>query len=131
MLKQRIPMLEQRLPMVKTTRTLKDKQQSNGRTLALDGAAWRRIRAYVLSSEPLCRHCTTKGFIRPATDVDHINNNPRDNRIEALQPLCKSCHSIKTMQEMRGKTFEPSFDVDGVPLDPMHPWRIAATAENR
>ena len=122
MLKQRIPMLEQRLPMVKTTRTLKDKQQSNGRTLALNGAAWRKLRAYVLAGEPCCRHCIAKGLTVPATEVDH-RNGPADNRLESLQPLCQSCHSKQTARDMGHNAIDRmGCDSTGKPLDPNHPW---------
>jgi hypothetical protein len=36
-------------------RTLKDKREANGRTLALDGAAWRKLRASVLAVS----HCVS------------------------------------------------------------------------
>ena len=129
MLKHRIPMLEQRVPMVKTTRTLKDKQQSNGRTLALDGAAWRKLRASVLAGEPCCRHCTAKGLTVPATEVDH-RNGPADNRLESLCPLCRPCHSRQTMRDMGYSVREADMgcDAQGRPLDPCHPWNKAASA---
>ena len=101
-------------------RTLKDKREANGRTLALDGAAWRKLRASVLSSEPLCRHCQARGLIVPATEVDH-RNGPSDNRLESLQPLCKPCHSKQTMVDM-GHNVYLGCDVNGMPIDPSHPW---------
>lgn len=114
----KLPMLQ---PRVKTldpwkARTLKDKQASNGRTLALDGKDWRTLRAYVLGGEPLCRHCTSRGLTVIATEVDHQNNDPTDNRLVNLQPLCKSCHSLKTMAELHGRSVPMGCDVDGVPL---------------
>jgi hypothetical protein len=111
------------------TRTLKDKQEANGRTLALDGKDWRTLRAYVLSGEPLCRHCTSRGLTVVATEVDHVHNDATDNRLVSLQPLCKSCHSIKTMAELHGRSAPMGCDRDGLPLDPCHPWRVAAEAE--
>ena len=126
MLEPRIAMLEQSFPMVKTARTLKDKQQSNGRTLALNGAAWKRLRLFVLSDEPLCRHCTARGLTVPATEVDH-RNGPSDNRLESLQPLCKPCHSKATMRDM-GYSVRMGCDSEGRPLDPSHPWNKPAEA---
>ncbi|MDZ4145698.1 MAG: HNH endonuclease signature motif containing protein [Burkholderiales bacterium] len=111
------------------TRTLKQKQQANGRTLALDGKEWRTLRAYVLSGEPLCRHCINRGLTTLATEVDHDNNDPTDNRLVNLQPLCKSCHSIKTMAELHGRTAPMGCDVHGMPLDPTHPWNVAEMAQ--
>ena len=101
-------------------RTLKDKREANGRTLALDGAAWRKLRASVLRGEPLCRHCQARGLIVVATEVDH-RNGPSDNRLESLQPLCKPCHSKQTMRDM-GHNVYPGCDANGMPIDPSHPW---------
>lgn len=125
-LKEIDPVAARGIKMVKTTRTLKDKQQSNGRTLALDGAAWKKLRAYVLSGEPLCRHCTARNLTVPATEVDH-RNGPNDNRLESLQPLCKSCHSRQTMRDM-GYKVSMGCDEHGKPLDPNHPWNNAPGA---
>ena len=104
------------------TRSLKDKREANGRTLALDGAAWRKLRASVLRGEPLCRHCQARGLIVVATEVDH-RNGPSDNRLESLQPLCKPCHSKQTMRDM-GHNVYMGCDVNGMPIDPSHPWNL-------
>ena len=108
-------------------RTLKDKQESNGRTLALDGAAWRKLRAHVLAAEPLCRHCTARGLTVIATEVDH-RNGPSDNRLESLQPLCKPCHSKVTMRDM-GHNVSMGCATDGTPLDPYHHWNEGVRAD--
>ena len=126
MLKPRIkefdPLAARRLKMV-TTRTLKDKQQSNGRTLALDSKAWRDLRAYVLSGEPLCRHCTAEGKTIAATDVDHRDNDPTNNDLVNLQPLCHQHHSLKTAAEMRGIDYMlRGCTPEGVPVDSNHHW---------
>nr|WP_298575922.1 HNH endonuclease signature motif containing protein [uncultured Luteimonas sp.] len=58
-----------------------------------------------------------------ATDVDHISGDPSDNRRNNLQPLCHECHSSKTMQERNGrKAVVKGCNVDGIPVDPSHPW---------
>ena len=80
-------------------KTLKQRQRETGRTLALDGAAWRKLRAYILNESPLCEHCADRGLTVAATDVDHINNDPTDNSRDNLAPLCHSCHSIKTAMD--------------------------------
>ena len=104
------------------SKTLKQRQQETGRTLALDGKAWRRLRAAILGERPLCQHCLDRGVIEPATEVDHVNNDPSDNRPEALQSLCKPCHSRKTQRDM-GHTVAMGCDADGYPLDPDHHWQ--------
>lgn len=103
-------------------RTLADKRKSNGRTLALDGAAWRKLRASVLREQPLCEHCL-RNDDRPvmATDVDHIDNDPTNNSRDNLQSLCHECHSRKTQADM-GKLVRYGCDERGFPLDPEHPW---------
>lgn len=130
-MKRKIPMLQPRvkemeprlkeLPPIRVRKTLKDRQQETGRTLALNGAAWRRLRARVLSLRPLCEKCYREGLIVEATDVDHRDNDPTDNRPEALQSLCHSCHSRKTQADM-GKRVSWGCDSNGMPLDPEHPW---------
>ena len=60
-----------------TYRSLRDKQESNGRTLALDGNAWRNLRRSVLREQPLCEMCLRVEEVPVmATDVDHIDNDP-------------------------------------------------------
>lgn len=109
-------------------KTLKQKQESNGRTLALNGAAWRRLRALVLDDEPLCRHCYQYGRVNMATDVDHINNDPSDNRRENLQALCHPCHSRKTNADMNRYVWF-GCDLNGMPLHPNHPWNREKSPE--
>jgi 5-methylcytosine-specific restriction endonuclease McrA len=123
MLKPRIRMMDDPLTEWKRNvdkrggRTLSDKRKSNGRTLALDGAAWRRLRAVVLREQPLCAHCHTA----EATDVDHVDNDPSNNARENLAGLCHECHSRKTASDM-GKRVVWGCDENGMPLDPNHHW---------
>lgn len=111
------------------SKTLKQRQSETGRTLALNGAAWRRLRAHVLSGEPLCRECTRQGHTVPATEVDHRDNDPSNNDLMNLAPLCASCHSRKTQADM-GKRVTWGCDADGWPLDPSHPWHEAAVGRS-
>jgi hypothetical protein len=110
-------------------RTLKDKQKSNGRTLGLNTAAWIKLRKYVLAVEPCCRHCTAEGLTTPATEVDHSDNNPSNNTLENLQPLCKPHHSRKTQRDMGHDVAERTgVNSRGLPTDPRHPWNNASCA---
>ena len=113
-----------KLEDIKTARWTK---ASNGRLLPLNHAAWRKLRASVLQEEPLCRMCSAQGKTVVATDVDHIHNDPSDNRRESLQSLCHECHSRKTARDMGGNVRMGS-DMSGQPLDPHHHWNSAATA---
>lgn len=64
---------------------------------------WRRLRATVLRDQPLCVRCLPLGFVKAATDVDHIVPHKGNMTLfwdrNNLQPLCKSCHSHKTATE--------------------------------
>ena len=104
-------------------KTLNQRAEEIGRTLKLDGAAWRKLRESVLNMEPLCRHCTARGLIVAASEVDHINNVASDNDPDNLQALCKSCHSRKTAAD-HGKRVARPVGLDGLPLS--GPWAAAA-----
>jgi 5-methylcytosine-specific restriction protein A len=66
------------------------------------GSNWRRLRGLVLSRVPLCSDIwgvhAEIGEVVVATEVDHITplSEGGTNRMDNLQPLCKSCHSKKT-----------------------------------
>ena len=100
-------------------------KDSNGRVLPLNSAAWRRLRKQVLAEEPLCRHCAAQGLVVPATEVDHMRG-AADNSRDALQALCKPCHSIKTMAELYGRPARQGCDESGNPINPSHHWNEAA-----
>jgi 5-methylcytosine-specific restriction protein A len=70
--------------------------------LPTNSEAWRRIRAIVLSEQPLCEECNRQNRTTGASVVDHINGDASDNRRENLQSLCPSCHSKKTAKEDGG-----------------------------
>lgn len=122
-LKPRLQELPPRIPMLKVprSRTLKEKAESNGRTLKLDGAAWRKLRAQVLSEQPLCPECQENGALVPATEVDHIDNDPTNNLRSNLQGMCRAHHSAKTHADM-GHRVRTGCDASGMPSDPSHPW---------
>ena len=89
------------------------------RTIPLNSASWRRLRARVLAEQPLC---SVRPCGQPATDVDHISGDPSDNSRTNLHGLCHSCHSTKTGREKAGLSGTWGHDVNGWPLDPNHPW---------
>ena len=72
------------------------KQRQGSRTLALNGKAWRTLRAVVLQQQPLCNECKASGYLVIAREVDHIDNDASNNLRCNLQGLCKMHHSQKT-----------------------------------
>lgn len=75
------------------------------------GSGWRRTRGVILAKRPhayvddhgivrghgpLCVMCTMERRVTAATDVDHIDGNPRNNTFVNLRPLCHSHHSSRT-----------------------------------
>lgn len=60
-----------------------------------------RIRRYIFRNEPLCRQCSMEGRYTIAVEIDHILPlyEGGSNKVENLQPLCYSCHTMKTSLE--------------------------------
>ena len=68
-------------------------------------SVWTRYAKLYLKQNPLCRMCEAEGRTELATLVDHIQplRLRPDLRLdpENLQPLCRSCHAVKTAGETR------------------------------
>ena len=109
-----------KLSEIKTDRWMKTK---SGRLLPLNRAAWRKLRALVLSEQPLCPECQLQNIIEVATQVHHIDDDANNNSRTNLIGLCASHHSRHTARDM-GKTVIDRLGCDstGKPLDPNHPW---------
>lgn len=63
--------------------------------------AWKDLRAWRLSVEPLCRSCAKLGRVVEATVVDHVipfdlPTDPLALDPDNTQSLCSPCHSSKT-----------------------------------
>ena len=64
------------------------------------------MRQQQLSTHPLCMRCNKFERTAAAVDVDHVHPHRGDEKVfydsNNLQSLCRSCHSYKTNQEMKG-----------------------------
>lgn len=92
------------------------------------GHDWRKARGAILKDNPLCRACFGRGYITPATQVDHIVPKAKGGTDERsnLQPLCARCHADKTQVESSGKEWDGTVkgcDAQGNPLAAPKHWR--------
>jgi 5-methylcytosine-specific restriction enzyme A len=69
------------------------------------GRSWEAFAAAYKRENPLCRPCEAQGRYVATYAVDHITpvSGPDDSTFWTgpFQPLCRSCHSRKSMSEMR------------------------------
>lgn len=69
-------------------------------------AEWKKHRDQFLTGYPLCVECRRKGYVMPATVVDHIVPHKGDQTLfwnqSNWQSLCKPCHDRKTATEDMG-----------------------------
>lgn len=80
-----------------------DKQQQNAKLYNTN--AWRKRRAAVLSTHPLCAACLLDGVVTAALHVDHVipHRQSYDRFMtNVYQGLCHAHHTIKTNLEKQG-----------------------------
>lgn len=87
------------------------------------GRRLQRIRAFVLSHNPLCVQCSAVGITSAATQVDHIVAlvNGGEDTTANLQALCDECHRLKTADDLGNKR-RTGADIKGIPTDKSHHW---------
>jgi len=91
-----------KMTKTKDTRQSQAEYDSRRGTAAQRGydSKWTRARAAYLAAYPLCASCKDHGSIVPATVVDHIVPHRGDKKLfwrhDNWQPLCKTCHDLKT-----------------------------------
>jgi 5-methylcytosine-specific restriction enzyme A len=95
-------------------------------TRRIRGKALQQARATQLYAKPLCEHCSAKGLVVLATEVDHIVPlfKGGSDLVDNKQSLCSACHKIKTAQD-KGFRARYGCDASGLPLDPNHHWNKA------
>lgn len=70
-----------------------------------------KLRLFAAEIKP--RHCEECGWATVSDDgrlpleLDHVNGNPRDNRLENLRVLCPNCHSLKPTHRARNRRRRP------------------------
>jgi 5-methylcytosine-specific restriction protein A len=82
----------------KAEREAVDQRRGNSNSRGY-GARWRKLRAYILKRDPICR---APGCSEPSTDVDHIIPRGQPGGTDDplnLQGLCHTHHSRKTAVE--------------------------------
>ncbi|MFT4171769.1 MAG: HNH endonuclease signature motif containing protein [Rhodocyclaceae bacterium] len=89
------------------------------------GGKWQRARELWLQQHPLCAECARLGQVTEATVVDHVTPHRGDAKLfwdrKNWQSLCKRCHdSHKQRLEKSGRVV--GCGLDGLPVDPFHPW---------
>lgn len=77
------------------------------------GAKWKAYSEAYRKKHPHCRPCQAQGRLISSDLVDHIEpvTGPTDPRFWAKdnhQPICRSCHAIKTKQEGRTQGTGPA-----------------------
>ena len=97
-----------------------------------DTAKWKRVRKLYFARHPLCGDCQRAGRVTAATHLDHIKTVAEAPDLAwewwNFQGLCAQHHSEKTATADRGfgrpagTRRIKGCRVDGLPLDPTHPW---------
>ncbi len=83
---------------------------------------WQRLRAQVLTANPLCAMCKAKGRYFPATVCDHVEPHRGDETkfwTGPFQGLCKACHDSDKQRIEKGGRARVEIGLDGWPIDQM------------
>ena len=88
-------------------------------------ARWKALRAKQLQDHPLCAFHLKRNKVVEASVVHHVNPKDKDDIATffrgPFESLCKPCHdSAGQKEDKRGYTI--GCDINGMPLDPDHPW---------
>lgn len=69
------------------------------------GAHWRRLRALILTRDPICKACSR----RPSNQVDHVVPKSQGGSDDPtnLRGICDGCHKAKTGLDARAGRRKP------------------------
>ncbi len=89
------------------------------------GYRWQKVRLGHLRNNPLCVMCAQLGKQTAATVVDHVEPHRGDMVLfwdpKNRQSLCEPCHN-RHKQRLEKSGTVSGCDIDGLPIDPTHPW---------
>ena len=86
---------------------------------ARDLPEWREREKRQLEERPLCHWCLAAGRIAVATIADRVPYGYYDGS-SMMQSLCRDCHAHKWSPNEDG--YQHDIGLDGMPIDPRHPW---------
>ncbi len=69
------------------------KNKRNPEAKKIYNHSWVKLRNYYRDKHPLCEKCLEKDVLTTGQVVHHINEDPKDNRMENLMSLCNLCHA--------------------------------------
>lgn len=89
------------------------------------GYKWQKAREAYLKKYPLCIDHERRGYVEPATVVDHIIPHRGDMTLfwdsSNWQSLCKVCHDSHKQRIEKSGT-DAGCGIDGLPIDRNHHW---------
>lgn len=73
---------------------------------------WRTVRDIVLTRDPACVSCLTRGRVEPSRVADHIDKEKKKDRAYFFNPLscqglCFTCHNSEKQRQESASTPKP------------------------
>lgn len=117
----RIQILPKPLDRIQRNREHDAKRRADKPWRALyNTAQWKALRLSQLMREPLCKRCSDRGKIVPATVAHHKVSHKGDTTLffdpSNLASSCKDCHDVDEQRIERGGQARRDVDEDGWPL---------------
>ncbi len=85
----------------------------NGPKISNEKLKWLLIKAKLKQAQ--CEWCGTTEWLgtKVILELDHINMNKFDLRIDNLQLLCPNCHAVKTAADLEARSLPSGFTIRG------------------